>query len=110
MDIFNGHRNLEKIAGIPRDHAFAERPRISLSSDEVIVLGVADVLEGQVALVLAGATRKRSRVWPVASVLGAGSQSISIESVEVNHADSYPFPLLDEASVDELVAKRHFSC
>ena len=47
---------------------FAERPRIPLVSDDVIVLGVADVLEGQVALVLARAPRKSSRVWRDASV------------------------------------------
>ena len=40
---------------------YAERPRIPLAGDEVIVLGVADVLEGQIALVLARAPRKSSR-------------------------------------------------
>ena len=47
---------------------FAERPRIPLGGDEVIVLGVADVLEGQIALVLARAPRKSSRVWRDASL------------------------------------------
>ena len=54
--------------GIPRDHPRAERPRIPLASTKVIVLGVADVLEGQHAKLFPRATRKCLWVWRDASV------------------------------------------
>ena len=48
--------------------SFAERPRIPLAGDEVIVLSVADVLEGQIALVLDSVPRKSLRAWRYASL------------------------------------------
>ena len=51
-----------------RVHPRAERPRILLASTNVILLGVADVLEGQNSKLFPRATRKCLWVWHDASV------------------------------------------